>query len=69
MKKLIRLAESDLHRIIENSVNRVLNEMTEYEEPVCNTNQFFKTNPNYWTYQTMSREEMESLLKKNKKKR
>lgn len=69
MKKLIRLAESDLHRIIENSVNRVLNEMTEDDEPVCNTNPIFKTNPNYWTYQTMNREEMKKLLNKNKNKR
>lgn len=28
MKKLIRLTESDLHRIIENSVRRTLNEIS-----------------------------------------
>lgn len=68
MKQVIRLAESDLHRIIENSVSRILNEIEEDNTPVRNTNPIFKTNPNYWKYQTMNKEEMERLLKKNKKK-
>ncbi len=32
MKKLIRLTESDLHRIIKESVNKILNEVGETED-------------------------------------
>ena len=38
MKKIIRLTEGDLHRIIENSVRRVLKEDLEYDENGYPTN-------------------------------
>lgn len=38
MKQIIRLTESDLHRIIENSVRRILKEDLEYDENGYPTN-------------------------------
>ena len=40
-KKLIRLTESDLHRIVKESVNRILNEMDEGK--VVNNKPYFKS--------------------------
>ena len=40
-KKLIRLTESDLHRIVKESVNRILNEVDGYEKTML------KANPNF----------------------
>jgi hypothetical protein len=41
MKKLVRLTESDLHRIVKESVNRILNEVEGYENTMLKANPMF----------------------------
>lgn len=44
MKQRIRLTESDLHRIIKESVNKILNEVEGYENTMSKANPMFNKN-------------------------
>ena len=66
MKQIIRLTESDIHRIVEESVKRIIRENSEFsdwEEPAMEDDPNFSRRLNsirrYWASKGLSGEELE----------